>query len=88
MFLSVVRFPFPFQGFRPNMYRLMQMSGSPLRQGYMYNHVFEQETNRVQLISDFPRGNEAEMIASLEVFYIFVLLYSRWQISFISWMAT
>ena len=54
-------------GFKPNMYRLMQMSKSPIRQGYMYNHVFTRKRNRVELISDFPQENDAEMIASLQV---------------------
>ncbi|XP_074643304.1 DDB1- and CUL4-associated factor 10 homolog isoform X2 [Tubulanus polymorphus] len=54
-------------GFKPNMYRLMQMSQSPVRQGYMYNQVFERQKNRVEFISDFPDGNEAEVIASLQI---------------------
>ena len=54
-------------GFKPNMYRLMQMSRSPIRQGYVYNHIFERKKNRVELISDFPDENEAEMITSLQV---------------------
>ncbi|CAH1802309.1 unnamed protein product [Owenia fusiformis] len=55
------------QGFRPNMYRLMQMSGQPIRQGYQFNHLFERKRNRVEFISDFPTGNDAEVIASLQV---------------------
>ena len=55
------------QGFKPNMYRLMQVSRTPLRQGYAYNHLFARKRNRVELITDFPPGDEAEMIASLEV---------------------
>ncbi|XP_013396001.1 DDB1- and CUL4-associated factor 10 homolog isoform X2 [Lingula anatina] len=55
------------RGFKPNMYRLMQMSRSPIRQGYMYNRVFEGERNRVELISDFPEGDDAEMISSLQI---------------------
>ncbi len=53
--------------FKPNMYRLMQMSQTPMRQGYKFNHLFSRGRNRVELISDFPSENEAEMIASLEV---------------------
>ncbi|XP_064630318.1 DDB1- and CUL4-associated factor 10-like [Lineus longissimus] len=54
-------------GFKPNMYRLMQMSRSPVRQGYTYNHVFERQRNRVEFISDFPEQNDAEVVASLQV---------------------
>ena len=35
--------------------------------GYQHNHVFTRKRNRVELISDFPDGDDAEMIASLEV---------------------
>jgi hypothetical protein len=55
------------KGFKPNMYRLMQRSQTPLRIGLMYNHVFEQERNRVQFIADWPTGNDANIISSLQV---------------------
>lgn len=56
-------------GFKPNMYRLMQMSHSPIRQGYTFNHLFHERRrrNRVEFISDFPEGNDAEVIASLQI---------------------
>ena len=56
-------------GFKPNMYRLMQMSQSPIRQGYLFNHVFSRKRNRVEFISDFAEGNDAEVITSLQVIY-------------------
>ena len=54
-------------GFKPNMYRLMQMSQSPLRTVYMYNHVFKRRKNRVEFASDFPQGDDAEVLSSLQV---------------------
>jgi DDB1- and CUL4-associated factor 10 len=34
-----------------------------------YDHLFSknQKRNRVELISDFPKGNDAEVISSLQV---------------------
>ena len=55
------------KGFKPNMYRLMQRSQTPLRLGLMYNHVFEQEKNRVEFLADWPTGNDANIISSLQV---------------------
>ena len=55
------------KGFKPNMYRLMQRSQTPWRIGLMYNHVFEQERNRVQFIADWPTENDANIISSLQV---------------------
>lgn len=55
------------RGFKPNLYRLVQMGVTPARQAFNYNHMFTRKTNRVELISDFPHGNDAEMIASLDV---------------------
>lgn len=55
------------KGFKPNMYRLMQRSKTPLRLGLMYNHVFEQEKNRVEFLADWPTGNDANIISSLQV---------------------
>lgn len=55
------------KGFKPNMYRLMQRSKTPLRLGLMYNHVFEQEKNRVEFLADWPTGNDANIISSLQI---------------------
>lgn len=54
-------------GFKPSLYRVMQTRGFPLHQAYKYNSLFTRKRNRVELISDFPSGNDAEMIASLDV---------------------
>lgn len=54
-------------GFKPNMYRLMQMGNTPFPIGYSYNHLFTAQRNRIELISDFPEGNDAEIISSLQV---------------------
>lgn len=55
------------QAFQPNMYRVMQLSQTPIHLGYSFNHVFTAKRNRVELISDFPVGNQAEVISSLQV---------------------
>jgi len=54
-------------GFKPSLYRVMQTRGFPLPQACKYNSLFTRKTNRVELISDFPPWNDAEMIASLDV---------------------
>ena len=54
-------------GFKPNMYHLMQMCHSPVRQVYVFNHLFTRRRNRVELISDFPAQNDVEMISSIDV---------------------
>lgn len=48
-----------------------------VRQQYLpiagkYDHLFSkhQKTNRVELVSDFPKGNDAEVISSLQVCYL------------------
>lgn len=55
------------KGFKPSVYRSMQRGGTPLRNGLMSNHVFEQERNRVEFLADWPPGNEANIISSLQV---------------------
>ncbi|KAL7012267.1 hypothetical protein ACKWTF_014729 [Chironomus riparius] len=57
------------QGFRPNLYRLMQVRRQYLPIASKYDHLFSknQKSNRVELISDFPKGNDAEVISSLQV---------------------
>lgn len=49
------------------MYRLMQLSNTPLPQAAMFTHLFYAQRNRVEFISDFPEKNEAEVIHSLQV---------------------
>ena len=48
-------------GFKPNMYRLMQMTGKALELAINYTSLFHSKRNRVEIISDFPDGNDAEV---------------------------
>lgn len=54
---------------QPNLYRLMQVRRQYLPNPSKYNHLFSksQKQNRVELVSDFPKGNDAEVISSLQV---------------------
>lgn len=54
-------------GFKPNMYRLMQISQTPISLATNFSHLFTSKRNRIELISDWPSGNEAEVISSLHV---------------------
>lgn len=54
-------------GFKPNMYRLMQISRSPITIATSFSHLFTSKRNRIELISDWPDGNEAEVISALQV---------------------
>ncbi|KAI5713615.1 hypothetical protein M8J76_002251 [Diaphorina citri] len=56
-------------GFRPNMYRLMQLSDTALPMAFEYHHLFSRgrTRNRVEFITDFPFGDEAEVISSLQI---------------------
>lgn len=54
-------------GFKPNMYRLMQISQTPISLATNFSHLFTSKRNRVELISDWPAGNEAEVISALHV---------------------
>ncbi|ROT85073.1 putative DDB1- and CUL4-associated factor 10-like isoform X1 [Penaeus vannamei] len=55
------------RNFKPNMYRLMQLSNTPLPHATMFTNLFYRQRNRVEFISDFPPSNEAEVIHSLQV---------------------
>ncbi|XP_030369689.1 DDB1- and CUL4-associated factor 10 homolog [Scaptodrosophila lebanonensis] len=56
-------------GFRPNIYRLMQLGDQYIPQAAKYDHVFSkrQKKNRVELVTDFPEQNDAEMIMALQI---------------------
>ena len=56
-------------GFKPNMYRMLQLSGNPLRLRVALNStpLFHAKTNRVELVSDFAPNNEAEIVSSLQL---------------------
>lgn len=51
------------------MYRLMQMSRQHIPIACIYSYLFEKQRkhNRVEFITDFPEGNEAEVVSSLQV---------------------
>lgn len=57
------------RGFRPNLYRLMQLRHQFIPNAARYDHAFskKQKYNRVELVSDFPEGNDAEVISSLQI---------------------
>ncbi|ALC47223.1 CG1523 [Drosophila busckii] len=56
-------------GFRPGIYRLMQLGDQFIPQAAKYDHVFSrrQKKNRVELVTDFPEQNDAEMIMALQI---------------------
>ncbi|XP_062125018.1 DDB1- and CUL4-associated factor 10 homolog [Drosophila sulfurigaster albostrigata] len=56
-------------GFRPGIYRLMQLGEQFIPQAAKYDHVFSkrQKKNRVELVTDFPEQNDAEMIMALQI---------------------
>ena len=56
-------------GFKPNMYRMLQLSGNPLRLRVALNStlLFHAKQNRVELVSDFAPNNEAEIVSSLQL---------------------
>lgn len=55
------------KSFRPNLYRLMQLSDQIFPSATVCNHLFNQnrKSNRLEFIDDFP--NEAEVISSLQI---------------------
>ncbi|XP_029711761.1 DDB1- and CUL4-associated factor 10 homolog [Aedes albopictus] len=57
------------RGFRPNLYRLMQLRHQFIPNAARYDQAFsrKQKYNRVELVSDFPEGNDAEVISSLQI---------------------
>lgn len=46
-----------------------------------YESLFNKstKTNRVELVSDFPKGNEAEVVSSLQVCFFFKLKRMNWK---------
>ncbi|XP_059611524.1 DDB1- and CUL4-associated factor 10 homolog [Phlebotomus argentipes] len=57
------------KGFRPNLHRLMQLGRQLIPFASQFTHLFlrSQKENRVELVSDFPEGNDAEVISSLQI---------------------
>jgi hypothetical protein len=54
-------------GFKPNMYRVLQMSGNPLRVALNSTPLFHAKRNRVELVSDFQPGNAPDIVSSLQL---------------------
>ncbi|XP_014486888.1 PREDICTED: DDB1- and CUL4-associated factor 10 [Dinoponera quadriceps] len=56
-------------GFKPNMYRLMQLSQTTIPVAASFTHLFAHSRthNRVEFLTDFPVGDDAEVISSLQV---------------------
>ncbi|XP_023326414.1 uncharacterized protein LOC111699887 isoform X2 [Eurytemora carolleeae] len=55
------------EGFKPNLYRMMQLSGQPRELACIYTRLFHAKRNRIELISDFPDLNDADTISSLRI---------------------
>ncbi|VVC37405.1 Hypothetical protein CINCED_3A024100 [Cinara cedri] len=55
------------QGFKPNMYRLMQLSKTTIPNAAAHTHMFTRKRNRVEFIVDFPRNDDAEIISSIQI---------------------
>ena len=55
------------QNFKPNMYRLMQLSGQAKSVAVQYTPLFHAMRNRVEFICDFADDDEAEIISSLQL---------------------
>lgn len=55
------------------MYRLMQMSKTTIPIAATQTHMFTRKRNRVEFIVDFPKGDVAEIISSIQV--MFLLFY-------------
>lgn len=55
--------------FQPNMYRLMQSSQTTIPNVANFTHLFSHSRthNRVEFLTDFPAGDDAEIISSLQV---------------------
>lgn len=56
-------------GFKPNIYRLMQLGRQFIPHAAKFDHIFSksQKRNRVELISDFPKNNDAEVVCALQI---------------------
>uniref|UniRef100_A0A0K8TEF6 Uncharacterized protein n=1 Tax=Lygus hesperus TaxID=30085 RepID=A0A0K8TEF6_LYGHE len=57
------------EGFKPNMYRLMQLSRTTIPVAANFTHLFSQKRrkNRIEFLTDFPEGDDAEVVSSLQV---------------------
>lgn len=68
------------------MYRLMQISETTIPIAAKYTHLFSRrrKRNRIEFMSDFPRGDEAEVISSLQVnlFNFWIIYFSKFLLYF------
>ena len=56
-----------FKGFKPNMYRLLQLSGKKITDQTQYTRLFKAKRNLIEFLTDFPDEDDAEMISSLQI---------------------
>jgi len=51
------------------MYRLMQLSQTTIPMAADFTHLFshQRKTNRVEFVTDFPTGDDAEVVSSLQI---------------------
>lgn len=65
--------------FQPNMYRLMQLSQTTIPVAASFTHLFssQRRVNRIEFVTDFPEGDDAEVVSSLQVrcIYVHCLIY-------------
>ena len=55
------------KGFKPNLYRLMQISRKRMPLHLPFGSLFTAKRNRVEFLCDFPEGDDAEVISSLQL---------------------
>lgn len=69
MTITILWFASAPHGTQPNIYRLMQMGHQYIPYGASFDHIFSRsmKRNRVEFASDFPEGNDAEVICSLQI---------------------
>lgn len=60
---------------QPSIYRLMQMGHQYIPQAAKFDHVFskKQKKNRVELVTDFPEENDAEVVLALQVILLYLI---------------
>jgi len=54
-------------GFKPSFYNIMQKTKEYKESSLSYRKLFHAKRNRVEIIDDFPAGNDADIIASLRL---------------------
>lgn len=55
------------------MYRLMQLSQTTIPVAATFTHLFnkKRKKNRIEFLTDFPDGDDAEVVSSLQVLLFF-----------------